>query len=74
MTNLRNTRFEVLLTFKMIKENIDYLKWALEYLTFCVDSIVGSENNAGVVCNGKQTVLSCTLYSLLEQVIIFGKY
>lgn len=58
----------------MIKENIDYLKWPLEYLTFCVDSISGSENNAGAVCYGKQAVFSCTLYSLSEQVIVFRKY
>jgi len=48
----------------MLKEDIDYLKWLLEYFIFCVDIIVGSENNAGVVCYAKQAVFSCTQYSL----------
>lgn len=64
MANLRNTGFQVLLTFKMVKEKIDYSKWPLEYFIFCVDVIVGSENIAGVACYAKQVVFSCTQYSL----------
>lgn len=61
MANLRNPSFQVLW---MVKENINYLKWPLEYFLVCVDIIVWSENNAGVACYAKEAVFSCTHYSL----------